>query len=103
MESIGRAVRPDDCLLPADAPADRRSEIADEVAARNVARVVAEVRRRSQVIEELVLQGEVGIVGMLYDVTSGTALVVPDTAAGFPEGTVQIEDSRFEDVAIRGR
>ena len=62
--------------------------MADEVAARNVARVVAEVRRRSQAIDRLVLQGKVCIVGMLYDVTSGTVWVVPDTAAGFPADVV---------------
>ncbi len=88
MESIGRAVTPADCGLPADAPPERRNAVADEVAARNVARVVAEVRRRSQAIDRLVLQGKVGIVGMLYDVTSGTVWVVPDTAAGFPADVV---------------
>ena len=81
-------MNPADCSLPADATPERRYAVADEVAARNVARVVAEVRRRSQVIDGLVLQGKVGIVGMLYDVTSGTAWVVPDTAAGFPADAV---------------
>ena len=84
MESIGRAVEPVDCSLPADAPPERRQAVADEVAARNVARVVAEVRRRSQVIEGLVQEGRVGIVGLLYDVSSGGTWVVPGTAAGFP-------------------
>ena len=85
MESIGRAVDPTSCRLPADAQADAWQALADDVSGRNVALVVAEIRRRSRVIDRLVREGRVGIVGMLYDVTSGTAWVVPDTAGGLPE------------------
>jgi carbonic anhydrase len=88
MEYIGRAVQPADCSLPANAPAERRYEVADEVAARNVARVVAEIRRRSLVIEGLIQEGRVGIVGMLYDVATGAAWVVPETVAGLPADVV---------------
>jgi carbonic anhydrase len=91
MEYIGRAVQPADCSLPADAPAERRHEVADEVAARNVARVVAEIRRRSLVIEGLIQEGRVGIVGMVYDVSSGAAWVVPGTTAGIPTDEVASE------------
>jgi carbonic anhydrase/SulP family sulfate permease len=85
MESIGRSVRGDDCQLPADATAERRQEVADAVAGRNVGRVVAEIRRRSGVIDRLVREGRVGIVGMVYDVTTGAVWVVDGTLAGWTE------------------
>ncbi len=84
MESIGKAVDPTSCGLAADAPAEKWQALADDVAGRNVGRVVAEIRRRSTVIDRLVREGRVGIIGMLYDVTSGAAWVVPDTAGGLP-------------------
>lgn len=86
MESIGKSVDPASCRLTADAPKERQEEVADEVAARNVARVVAEVRGRSGVLDRLVREGRLGIVGMVYDVGSGTTRIVPDTLAGLPAG-----------------
>ena len=88
MESIGKSVDAGSCRLVADAAQEglqtRFQEVADEVAAKNVARVVAEIRRRSGVLDRLIREGRVGIVGMVYDVGSGTTRIVPDTLAGLP-------------------
>jgi len=88
MESIGRSVDPAVCRLPDGSSKEQWQEVADEVAGRNVARVVAEVRRESRVLERLIGEGQVAIVGMLYDVSSGAAWVVPGTSAGLPEGLI---------------
>jgi carbonic anhydrase len=84
MEGIGRSIEPSMVRLPADASQHDWQEVADDVAARNVARVVGEIRQQSEVLERLIRAGQVGIVGMLYDVTSGAAWVVPGTIAGLP-------------------
>jgi carbonic anhydrase/SulP family sulfate permease len=84
MESIGKSVDAASCRLVADAAKERFQEVADDVAAKNVGRVVAEIRRRSGVLDRLIREGRVGIVGMVYDVGSGTTRIVPDTLAGLP-------------------
>jgi carbonic anhydrase len=88
MESISHAVTSASCEQSQHASGEARQAVVDEVARRNVALVVGEIRRRSEVIERLVTEGRVGIVGMLYDVSSGAAWVVPATAAGLPDGAV---------------
>lgn len=87
MESIGRSVQPDDCQLPADTAQERRQDVADAVAGRNVGRVVADIRRRSAVLDRLVRDGRVGIVGMLYDVTTGAVWEVDGTLDGVRSST----------------
>lgn len=87
MESIGRSVRPDDCQVPDDAAQERRQAVADAVAGRNVGRVVADIRRRSAVLDQLVREGRVGIVGMLYDVTTGEVREVDGTLDGLHSST----------------
>ncbi len=89
VDSIGRVVDPELCSLPAGTSASRLQEVIDEVARRNIVQVVREIRHESQAIERLVSEGTVGIVGMLYDVTSGEATIVPGTAAGLPEAVVE--------------
>jgi carbonic anhydrase len=82
MERITRAIAPDTCRKAADAAADAMQRTVDEVAERNVAGVVRTIRESSPVIERLIGEGCVGIVGMLYDVATGAAWVVPGTEAG---------------------
>jgi carbonic anhydrase/SulP family sulfate permease len=84
MESIGKSVDAASCRLVADAAKEGFQNVADDVAAKNVGRVVAEIRRRSGVLDRLIREGRVGIVGMVYDVGSGTTRIVPDTLAGLP-------------------
>ena len=86
MRSIGRVVDEETCRCPADDSS--RQIAADGVARRNIARVVEDVRAASPVLEGMIQQGRVGIVGMLYDVSSGVAWVVPGTEAGLPAGAL---------------
>jgi carbonic anhydrase/SulP family sulfate permease len=88
VEAIGRAVDDDACRPYADGTPDRQQEVADEVARRNVALTVGRVLDSSRVIRELVSAGRVGIVGMLYDVASGTTWTVDGTAAGLPDAKI---------------
>lgn len=57
--------------LPQAREAMGREEYIQRVAENNVALVVAEIRRRSPVLEEMIAAGEVGIVGGMYSVESG--------------------------------
>ena len=88
VEAIGRAVDLDTCGTLARATPEQRQTIADEVARRNVALTVGRILDSSRVIRELVAAGQVGMVGMLYDVSSGSTQVVPGTAAGFSSATI---------------
>ena len=88
VEAIGRAVDLDTCGTLARATPEQRQTIADEVARRNVALTVRRILDSSRVIRELVAAGQVGMVGMLYDVSSGSTQVVPGTAAGFSSATI---------------
>jgi len=85
---IGRAVSAETCALIRTAAGDGRQTVIDEVARRNVTEVVRAIRERSPAIERLVQDGRVGIVGMVYDVSSGVAWIVPGTGAGLPAGAI---------------
>ena len=86
LESVGRSVDPASCWLSVNATNQQVAEVADGVAARNVARVVGEIRHRSGVLEGMIRAEQLGIVGMIFDVSSGATSVVPGTMAGLPPG-----------------
>ena len=48
-----------------------RDELVQRVAEKNVEHVVQEVRERSQVLDAMIAEGQVGIVGAMYSVRSG--------------------------------
>ena len=48
------------------------AELIQQVAEKNVELVVREVRESSQVLDEMIAEGQVGIVGAMYSVQSGT-------------------------------
>lgn len=58
-------------------------EFIHRVAEDNVARVVEEIRSRSDVIDDMIAKGEVGIVGAMYSVTSG-AIEFQEMHCGVP-------------------
>ncbi len=88
VEAISRAVDDATCRPYTSGTPERQQEVADQVARRNVALTVGRVLDSSRVIRELVADGRVGIVGMLYDVVSGSTWLVDGTAAGLPEATI---------------
>jgi carbonic anhydrase len=81
MQSIGRMVDAETCTLVKGTTASEKQSAIDDVAGRNVSQVVGEIQAASDVIRRLVGDGSVGIVGMVYDVSSGSAWVVPGTWA----------------------
>ena len=86
LQSIARSVHATDCrTLESSSEADRLA-IIDQVASRNVVRTVAEVIAMSPAIGELLAGTQIGIVGMMYDVGSGTVRVIEETLLG-PAGT----------------
>ena len=87
--SIGRVVSPEHCSIPENAPPHRRQTVIDDVARKNVVLAVEEIRAKSGVIERLIGEGRIGIIGMLYDVSSGDVMVVPGTAGGLPDALVE--------------
>jgi carbonic anhydrase len=88
MRRISRAVDDGLCRVSsAEINGDGRQSHVDDVARRNTAYVVGDVLDRSRVLKELVRDGKVGIVGMMYDITTGEASVIPGTAAGLPTET----------------
>jgi carbonic anhydrase len=57
---------------------------------RNVAQVVRDIRASSGVLDRLIREGRIGIVGMVYDVSTGATRVVPGTAANVPVDAADI-------------
>ena len=64
---------------------------ADDVARRNVQRSVREIMQKSTAISALIESGQVGIIGMLYDVTTGVCHTMNETS----HGIVTIEPDGF--------
>jgi carbonic anhydrase len=54
-------------------------EFVENVASINVRRTVEEILERSPILKEMVDNGEIGIVGAMYDVTSGLVEFYEDT------------------------
>jgi carbonic anhydrase/SulP family sulfate permease len=54
----------------------------ENIVRRNVQRSVHEILQKSTAISELVASGRVGIVGMVYDVTTGICHVMNETSSG---------------------
>lgn len=88
VESIARVVDVEACLRAEAESPEAKLEAADEVARRNVIQAVRDIREQSQLLDRLVREGKVGVVGMLYDVTSGAAWLVDGTADGLSDAAL---------------
>ena len=64
--------------------------ILESIVRRNVQRSVHEILQKSTAISELVESGQVGIVGMMYDVTTGICHVMNETSCGI--ATIKPDD-----------
>lgn len=67
---IQRSMRPDDAR-PGVAEAAAVARYADEVAMRNVQRVLAQIRAESRALDRLAGEGQIRLVGAMYDVATG--------------------------------
>ena len=56
----------------------------EKVAAINVKRTVKSIMERSPILKEMILAGEIGIIGGIHDITSGVVTFYPDTMAKSP-------------------
>lgn len=56
----------------------------EKVAAINVKRTVKAIMERSPILKEMILAGEIGIIGGIHDITSGVVTFYPDTMAKSP-------------------
>jgi carbonic anhydrase/SulP family sulfate permease len=71
IQDIQTSLDPATCQTIQRLPETDRTRITDEVALRNVIRVVQTIVQQSQTLGELVRNGTIGIVGAMYDVASG--------------------------------
>lgn len=71
IQDIQTSLDPATCQTIQRLPETDRTRITDEVALRNVIRVVQTIVQQSQTLGELVRKGTIGIVGAMYDVASG--------------------------------
>jgi carbonic anhydrase len=88
VESIGRVVDADACRRAEAISPERMAEAVDEAASRNVSQTVRDIRARSGVLDRMVREGKIGVVGMLYDVSTGGVWMVEGTAGGLPEAAL---------------
>jgi carbonic anhydrase len=63
-------------------PAAEKEKIIDEVARRNVIRVVRSMRRQSETLHRLVQEKRIAIVGAMYDVSTGDMEFLTDQESG---------------------
>ncbi|PRQ04640.1 C4-dicarboxylic acid transporter DauA [Enhygromyxa salina] len=85
LEDIQTSVDPSALTGFAELSATRQAELIDEVARRNVLAVVKSVVERSETIAKLVADRRIAVVGVLYDVTTGTMEFMTDDAIGLDE------------------
>ena len=90
LRSIGRVVADGSGGTTVADAVGGREQLSDEVTHRNVAQVVRDIRAASGVLDRLVREGRIGIVGMVYDVSTGATRVVPGTAANVPVDSADI-------------
>lgn len=76
---IQQSVEPAAGRAAAGLPAAEKEAFANEVARRNVARAVEELRRQSETLDRLAREGRIAIVGAMYDVTTGAIEFLPET------------------------
>lgn len=69
------------CKTLDDAPAGAKEIYADEVAERNVLRTIKLIRERSRILDRLVREGKIAIVGAMYDISSGEVSLFQSNAS----------------------
>lgn len=62
----------------------KNGEFVEKVAAINVKRTVKAIMERSPILKEMILAGEIGIIGGIHDITSGVVTFYPDTSGKLP-------------------
>lgn len=79
VSEIQHSVEPSVCRVADQLAPERKEEFINEVARRNVARAVEQIRLQSETLDRLVREGKIAIVGAMYDVTTGTIEFLPES------------------------
>ncbi|MDB5337865.1 MAG: sulfate transporter, partial [Planctomycetaceae bacterium] len=80
------------CLQMQYATPAEKSDFADSVARQNVLRVVQEIVDQSHTIRQLVDEGQVAVVGAMYDVATGKIDFLSEEAIGLPPSELAISE-----------
>ncbi|MBP3960604.1 bifunctional SulP family inorganic anion transporter/carbonic anhydrase [Gemmata sp. G18] len=93
---IQRSIDPHTCRgVERLAPAEKRAFV-DAVARRNVLRAAAELLDQSATLAELVKQGRIAVVGVLYDVATGGMEFLPEIGGAAPHAESGARDETRE-------
>lgn len=87
VEDIQPSIDSEACREVAKLPREAREPVIDDVARRNVRRVVEVMLQESQTLAELAREGKIAVVGAMYDVTTGEIEMLTDLAPA-PTGVV---------------
>lgn len=79
VSEIQHSVEPSVCRVADQLAPERKEEFINEVARRNVARAVEQIRLQSETLDRLVREGKIAIVGAMYDVTTGAIEFLPES------------------------
>jgi carbonic anhydrase/SulP family sulfate permease len=82
LREVGRVIHDDDCRGLTVAGAGPQQAVIDAVARRNVVRVVRKLLEGSESLPRLITEGQLGVVGMMYDVVTGEVEVLAETRHG---------------------
>ena len=82
LREVGRVIHDDDCRGLTVADTGAQQAVIDAVARRNVVRVVRKLLEGSESLPRLITEGQLGVVGMMYDVVTGEVEVLAETRHG---------------------
>jgi carbonic anhydrase/SulP family sulfate permease len=85
VQSLESVLRDSESSQPVNTKGNESIFEADIVVRQNVQRSVNEILQKSASIFELVHSGQVGIIGIVYDVTTGVCHVMDETSRGLGE------------------
>ena len=84
----------DDEVMTVENRNSKNSEFVEHVASINVHRTANEIIERSDILREMIMKGEVGICGAMYDVQTGTVNFYRDTMSIGSAGLVRAAEVR---------
>lgn len=82
VDDLRKSIAAETCVNLEQRTPDELVALTDEVSRKNVARVIAAIQTESPTLAELVREGQIAIVGAMYDVQNGTLELLPDAKAG---------------------
>jgi carbonic anhydrase len=84
IDVIRRAIDPAECAGLCHAAPEEKARFVDRIARRHVVKSLNKLVHESGVLRRLIDQGQVGAIGVMYDVTTGECEFLIDDAIGIP-------------------